>query len=127
MTLEEIATISRGGNFQKKDFINEGHQCIHYGQIHTRYGVYAEKTFTKVSDKIFEKSKKAKPGDIVMAVTSENVQDVCKCVAWLGDEDIAVSGDAIIIHHNQNSKYLSYFFRTTNFLYRKKNLRKVRK
>ena len=122
MTLGEIATISRGGNFQKKDFINEGRQCIHYGQIHTRYGVYANKTFTKVSDDIFEKSKKAHHGDIIMAVTSENVQDVCKCVAWLGDEDIAVSGHTAIIHHNQNTKYLAYYFCTTNFAQQKEKL-----
>lgn len=31
--LGEIATISRGGNFQKKDFLTEGVPCIHYGQI----------------------------------------------------------------------------------------------
>ena len=28
--LGEIATISRGGNFQKKDFLTEGVPCIHY-------------------------------------------------------------------------------------------------
>ncbi len=39
--------------------------------------------------------------DIIMAVTSENVEDVCKCVAWLGKEDIAVSGHTAIIHHSQ--------------------------
>ena len=35
-TLGEIASISRGGNFQKKDFCDIGVPCIHYGQIYTR-------------------------------------------------------------------------------------------
>ena len=57
-----------------------------------------------------------------MAVTSENVEDVCSCVAWLGDEDIAVSGHTAIIHHNQNAKYLSYYFRTPMFSAQKRRL-----
>lgn len=60
--------------------------------------------------------------DIVMAVTSENVEDVCKCTAWLGNEDIAVSGHTAIIHHNQNAKYLSYYFHSAMFYAQKKRL-----
>jgi len=50
-----------------------------------------------------------------MAVTSENVEDVCKCVVWCGDENIAVSGHTAIIHHNINAKYLGYYFSTSHF------------
>ena len=57
-----------------------------------------------------------------MAVTSENVEDVCKCVAWLGDEDIAVSGHTAIIHHNHNPKYLAYYFHTSMFFKQKERL-----
>lgn len=35
--LGSFATISRGGNFQKKDFREDGFPCIHYGQIYTKY------------------------------------------------------------------------------------------
>lgn len=81
--LSRIATISRGGNFQKKDFLTEGVPCIHYGQIYTKYGLFADKTFTFISEECAKKQKLAQPNDIVMAVTSENVEDVCKCLAWL--------------------------------------------
>lgn len=57
-----------------------------------------------------------------MAVTSENVEDVCKCVAWLGDEDIAISGHTAIIHHSQNPKYLAYYFHTSMFSKEKERL-----
>ena len=120
--LGEIATITRGGNFQKKDFVESGKPCIHYGQMYTHFGVYADETLTYVNQKIFDKSKTAKPGDIVMAVTSENVEDVCSCTAWLGSEDIAVSGHTAIINHNQNPKYLSYYFHTASFFNQKKKL-----
>lgn len=113
--LKDIAEITRGGNFQKKDFVENGKPCIHYGQIYTRYGSSANSTFTYVSDEIFNKSKQAQPNDIVMAVTSENVEDVCKCVVWCGDENIAVSGHTAIINHNINAKYLGYYFSTSHF------------
>lgn len=57
-----------------------------------------------------------------MAVTSENIDDVCKCVAWLGDDEIAVSGHTAIIHHEQNPKFLSYYFHTEDFYMQKKKL-----
>ena len=122
ITLGEIATITRGGNFQKKDFVKNGRPCIHYGQMYTHYGVYADKTLTYVSEDIYSKSKTAAPNDIVMAVTSENIKDVCECVAWLGNEDVAVSGHTAIIHHNQNAKYLSYYFHSVHFFTQKKRL-----
>lgn len=117
--LGEIATISRGGNFQKKDFLTEGVPCIHYGQIYTKYGLFADKTFTFISEECAKKQKMAQPNDIVMAVTSENIEDVCKCVAWTGKNKIAVSGHTAILHHNQNAKYLSYYFHTSMFFSQK--------
>lgn len=113
--LKDISQIIRGGNFQKKDFMDEGKPCIHYGQIYTRYGSNVSSTFTYVSDEVFNKSKQAQPNDIIMAVTSENIEDVCKCVVWCGNENVAVSGHTAIIHHNINAKYLGYYFSTSHF------------
>lgn len=120
--LGEIATISRGGNLQKKDFREMGIPCIHYGQIYTRYGLFADKTFTFISEECAKKQRWAYPNDIVMAVTSENVEDICKCLAWLGDATVAVSGHTAIIHHEQNAKYLTYYFHTKMFAEQKRKL-----
>lgn len=87
--------------------------------MYAHYGIYTYSALTFVSPEIFKVSKKAKKNDIVMAVTSENVEDVCKCTAWLGDDDIAVSGHTAIIHHNQNTKYLSYYFHSSAFFKQK--------
>lgn len=57
-----------------------------------------------------------------MAVTSENIEDVCSCVAWMGKEPVAVSGHTAIIKHNQNGKYLSYYFHTNGFYSQKLKL-----
>ena len=120
--LGDVATISRGGNFQKSDFDNNGVPCIHYGQIYTGYGISTTETITCLSESASKKAKFASTNDIIMAVTSENVEDVCKCVAWLGNEKVAVGGHTAIIHHDQNAKYLSYYFHTRHFFIQKKRL-----
>ena len=117
--LGDIATISRGGSFQKKDYTENGVPCIHYGQIYMYYGLFAEKTLTYISEEVAQKQKFAEPGDIIMAVTSENIDDVCKCMAWLGSEKVAVSGHTAIIHHSINPKYLVYWLSSTMFYQQK--------
>ncbi|MDI9335658.1 MAG: restriction endonuclease subunit S, partial [Gammaproteobacteria bacterium] len=115
MGLPEIGEFIRGGGLQKKDFTVKGVGCIHYGQIYTHYGTYADRTKTYVSEDFFKKARKAKTGDLVIATTSENDEDVCKAVAWLGSNDIAVSSDACIYRHKLNPKYVAYFFQTEQF------------
>ena len=99
-----------------------GVPCIHYGQIYTRYGTFAERTLSCVSPDVARRQRMAQPGDIVMAVTSENVEDVCKCVAWLGKESAAISGETVIIHHDQNTKFLAYYFQTQAFASQKERM-----
>lgn len=120
--LGDFATIERGGGFQKKDFQGSGYPCIHYGQIHTRFDILVTDVLTYLSEDTASKQKKAVPGDIIMAVTSEDVKDVCKAVAWLGNSNVAVSGHTAIIHHNENSKYLAYYFNSSPFAVQKRKL-----
>ena len=115
MKMSEIGTFVRGSGLQKKDFTESGVPCIHYGQIYTYYGTFAAKTKSFVSEETAKKCKKAHTGDLVFATVSENVEDVCKCVAWLGNEEICISGDSLAFRHDQNPKYLAYYFQTVAF------------
>jgi type I restriction enzyme S subunit len=57
----------------------------------------------------------AKKGDLIIAGTGENVEEVCKAVAWLGDDDVAVHDDCYIFRHSLNPKYAAYFFQSSHF------------
>ena len=116
----EICEMIKGNGVQKTDFVDEGIGCIHYGQIYTHYGSFTYTTNKFVSKEVFDKAKKASKGDIVMTDTSENVEDICKSVAYLGEEDIAVSNHALIIKHRQNPKFLSYSTLTKSFFNQKR-------
>ncbi|TCL61146.1 hypothetical protein EDD76_101243 [Kineothrix alysoides] len=48
--LSEVASVFRGGNFQKKDYVENGTPCIHYGQIYTQYNLFLDKTISFISD-----------------------------------------------------------------------------
>lgn len=111
----EVGEFIRGTGIQKSDFVEEGVGCIHYGQIHTHYGVWATQTKTFVSAEQANRSRRASFGDLVVATTSEDDNSVGKAVAWIGTEDVAVSTDALIFKHRLNPKYMSYFFQSTGF------------
>lgn len=120
--LGEIGELIRGAGLQKKDFVDNGVGCIHYGQIYTYYGTFADKTKSFVNEELAKSLKKVNFGDIVIAITSENVEDVCKCVAWLGDDEIVTGGHAAIFKHSQNPKYIAYYFQTQDFFRQKKKI-----
>ena len=111
----DISSIQRGGNFQKTNMINQGYPCIHYGQIYTKYSLFTNNTYSYLNKTIYDKQKKAKKNDVIMAITSENMEDVCKTVVWLGNSDVAVSGHTAIISSKQNGKYLAYYFQSIIF------------
>ena len=113
--LGDIGTIIRGNGLQKKDFTENGVGCIHYGQIYTYYGTCAYKTKSFVSPELAEKLQKVNKGDLVIAVTSENVEDVGKAVVWLGNEQIVTGAHAAVFKHNQDPKYVAYWFQTADF------------
>jgi len=113
--LGTICDFVRGNGLQKKDFTAIGKSVIHYGQIYTKYDFSVSETLSKTSEIVFEKLKKAQPNDLVMATTSENVEDVGKAIVWEGKEEIGISGDSYIIQTTQNSRYLNYWLRSTSF------------
>ena len=119
-TLGEIGEMIKGSGIQKSDFVEEGKPCIHYGQVHTFYGTFAYKNKSYISEELYAKCKKAHTGDLIIATTSEDVEACCKATAWLGDEDVAVSGDAHIYRHSQNPKYMAYLFQTEMFAQQKR-------
>ncbi|OLY65340.1 restriction endonuclease subunit S [Leptospira santarosai serovar Bananal] len=118
--LGEVGNFVRGSGIQKSDFTESGTGCIHYGQIHTHYGTWADKTKSFINHVFAARLRKAHTGDLVIATTSEDDDALAKAVAWLGNEEVAVSTDAYIYRHTINPKYMSYFFQTELFQSQKK-------
>ena len=113
--LGDVGVFVRGGGLQKADFVETGMPCVHYGQIHTRFGISASEAVTFVSEAQFARLKHADFGDLLIATTSEDDEAVGKATAWLGDGEVAISGDMFYYRHNLEPKYVSYFFASSSF------------
>ena len=111
-TLDELGTFTR---FVRTDIVPEGVPCIHYGDMYTYYGIWADKTPTHLTKEISEKLRFAQKGDVVVVAAGENDIDIGVGVAWLSDEDVVVHDACFIFKHNQNPKYLSYYLRSNNY------------
>lgn len=119
-TIGDFGELVRGNGMPKSDFVESGVGCIHYGQIYTYYGIWTTETKSFISVEKAKNLAKVDPGDLVITNTSENIEDVCKAVAWLGDTQIVTGGHATVLKHSQDAKYLSYYLQTPSFFAEKK-------
>lgn len=113
--LGEVGTFLRGKNILKSDFVEKGLPCIHYGQIHTKFGISTDTHLTETSQEVYNKAIIASKNDVLIAITSEDLEGSCKATAWLGDYDVAVSAHAAVFKHNLNPKYIVYYLKSQSF------------
>ena len=117
--LGDIGEFIRGKRFTKADYVEEGVSVIHYGEIYTRYGVWADHAFSKVRDDMAGSLRYAEPGDVVLTDVGETVEDVGKAVAWLGNERVAIHDHCYAFRHSMNPKFVSYCMQTQYFIAKK--------
>ena len=121
-TLKSIGVFENGTGMPKSLFNENGNVgAIHYGHIYTKYNLFVKQPIVRVTKQSADNLKKVNTGDLVIAKTSENIEDVMKTVAYLGDKVAVTGGHAAIFRHNENPKYLSYVFNGANYLLRQKN------
>ena len=111
----DVGSFRRGGNFQKKEMVQCGVPCIHYGQIYMHYGLVAKDTISFLSEDVACNQKTANPGEVIIAITSENVEDVCKAVVWEGETPVCISGHTAVFNTSMNPRFVAYWFQTEMF------------
>lgn len=114
----------RGSGIQKRDFVESGFPCIHYGQLYTYYGLSTDAAVSSIEEGQYRKAKKALPGDVVITLTSENVDDVCTPLVWEGETPAAISGHSCALHPSINSRYIAYYLQTDAFAKQKRKYAK---
>ena len=120
MPLSDIGMLIRGHGMTKSDFTDKGIGAIHYGQLYTTFDTATDSVMSYVSPAIAQSLLTVNPGNLIISNTSENLDDVGKAVAWLGDNQIVTGGHATVLRHNQNPKYLAYWFQTPDFQLQKR-------
>lgn len=119
--LGEIADLQRGGGMPKKLFVDKGIPAIHYGHIFTKYGIQTKCAAAYLAPEDADKLTRVYPGDLVVANTSENLEDVGKGVVWLGEAEGVTGGHATVVRSLAvDTVFLSYYLRTEDFALKKR-------
>ncbi len=113
--LKDIATNwFRGNGIKREEVTADGKPCVRYGEIYTTYGLHFNSCVSHTSDTVVNNPKIAKKGAILFAITGESVEDIATSTAYLGDEEIYVGGDILVMEHKQDAKYIAYALSTTD-------------
>ena len=120
--LGEVGVLVRGNGLPKSDFTTSGVGAIHYGQIYTYYRTWTKETISYVAPETAARLAAVDPGDVIITNTSENIEDVGKAVAWLGDSQIVTGGHATIFKHEHDPRFVAYWFQSPSFQLQKRRL-----
>ena len=120
MRLKDVATQwYRGAGIKREEVSNEGMPCIRYGEIHTSYNIWFKDCISHTDETKQATKKYAEYGDILFAITSEDIPLVGNSVAYLGKEKIMVGGDIVVMKHHQDPRYMAYALSTSDAIKQK--------
>ncbi|WP_407490603.1 restriction endonuclease subunit S [Elizabethkingia anophelis] len=114
---ESIGEFQRGKRFVKTDLLTEGVPTIHYGEMYTHYGTWADTTKSFVSEELVKNKnlRVAQKGDVVIVAAGETIEDIGQGTAWLGDKGVVIHDACFSYKTILNPKFVAYFTRTKQF------------
>lgn len=106
--LNTFGLFAKGGGISRDNLQDDGKPAILYGDIYTKYNIYADNIINHISESIAEKSIRVFPGDILMTGSGETKEDIGKTIVFRGKEAY-IGGDVILFRQvKNNSAFLSY-------------------
>lgn len=105
VTLNDIATFSKGKGISKSDISAEGKSCVRYGELYTKYKEIISEVESKTN--IDEDLVLSQKDDILIPCSGETAIDLATASCVI--EDIAIGGDITIIRTNQYAPFITYY------------------
>ncbi|WCL81312.1 restriction endonuclease subunit S [Saprospira sp. CCB-QB6] len=91
-----IGAYSKGTGIKKDEVKEKGLPCIRYGEIYTHYNLKFDKTKSFIDEGVCNTT--VSKGALMLTGSGETLEDIGKCVVYLGEETIYVGGDIIILY-----------------------------
>lgn len=105
--LGDIAEIYKGNVLSKSDLRDEGHPCILYGELYTKYGEIIEKVYSK-TNRADKNLFIGKINDVLIPSSGETAIDI-STASCLKCDNVYIGGDLNVIRcNNVNGSFLSY-------------------
>jgi type I restriction enzyme S subunit len=98
--LEKLGKFKKGKGISKSEVKDEGIKCIRYGEIYTDYNFFFDETISFINEESTKKAEEIKNGDILFSGSGETLEDIGKCVAYIGNEPCYSGGDIVIFSPN---------------------------
>ena len=119
-SLDEISKeMYRGSGIKRDQITKEGTPCVRYGEIYTTYNYGFNECVSHTNESFIKSPKYFEHGDLLFVITGESVEDIGKCVAYLGTEKCLLGGDLVAMKHEQNPKFLAYALSTKDAIRQK--------
>ncbi|MGE4348088.1 MAG: restriction endonuclease subunit S [Flavobacteriaceae bacterium] len=107
--LGTIGSFSKGANISRAELVESGIPAILYGDIYTKYDIEAKNIINRIEEETAANSIKINKEDLLFTGSGETKEDIGKCVAFNGDDEVYVGGDVIIFKQNEfDSHFISY-------------------
>jgi len=111
--LASFGAFSKGGGISRAELTEAGSPAILYGDIYTKYDISIKDVFHKISSETAKKAVKITKNLLLLTGSGETIEDIGRCVAYLGERVAFAGGDVIIFEQKGNdSLFLSYALNT---------------
>ena len=117
-----LGSFSKGKGITKDKIKENGFPCIRNGEIYTTYNLRFSEPKSFIDETTISESIKVKKGTLFFTGDGETLEEIGKCVVYLGEEEIYVGGGINIFtpHTDKVSPiYLSYVMSSTSCVYQK--------
>lgn len=121
--LGDIGMFFKGAGVPKEKIIGEGHKCLTYGDLYTKYDFTISDVKSFIDDETANMSTKIQYGDICFAGSGETKEDIGKCAAFIDGEYGYAGGDIIVYRAKDiNPITLSYILNSDSVIRQKSNM-----
>lgn len=107
VTLDDVATFSKGKGISKNDISNYGIECVRYGELYTKYNemIYNVESKTDLNKNELKLSEK---NDILIPCSGETAIDLATA-SCIQKDQVAIGGDITVIKTNQYAPFITYY------------------
>jgi type I restriction enzyme, S subunit len=118
--LQELGSFSKGKGIKKDEVVSDGIPCILYGEIYTLHHDYIKEFHSSIPASVARKSQRIRYGDLLFTGSGETIEEIGKCVAYLGDQEAYAGGDIVILSPvRDDSMFLGYLMNHSSIVAQK--------
>ena len=107
VTLNDVATFSKGKGISKNDISDYGIECVRYGELYTKYNemIYNVESKTNLDKNELKLSEK---DDILIPCSGETAIDLATA-SCIQKDQVAIGGDITVIKTDQYAPFITYY------------------